>query len=82
MPTMMPESNVSEPNVLPVTEVARRKGCTPQAIYNAVDRGDLNGIRFGNNRMVVRDEKLDAFEIQETGGRCHESYQRKHSYSG
>ncbi len=67
-----------EPNVLPVSEVARQKNCTPQAIYHAIDRGDLNEVRIGSYRMVLRDDQLDAFQIQETGGRCHKSYRKEH----
>lgn len=66
-----------QPNVLPVTEAARAKNCTPQAIYNAIDRGDLNGLRMGNHRLVVRDDTYQSFEIKETGGRCHESYRKR-----
>ena len=74
---MTPSESTPQPNVLPVTEAARDKGCTPQAIYNAIDRGDLNGLRMGNHRLVMRDDTYQSFEIMETGGRCHQSY-RKH----
>lgn len=70
-----------EPNVLPVSEVARQKNCTPQAIYHAIDRGDLNEVRIGSHRMVLRDDKLDDFTIQETGGRRHKSYLRERECS-
>lgn len=59
------------PNVIPATEAAREKGCTAQSIYNALDRGDLTGIRMGAHRLVVRDKKYAAYQVRETGGRAH-----------
>ena len=63
-----------EPNVIPAAEAARRKGCTTQAIYNAVERGVLNGVRVGTSRLIALDEKWDAYAVKETGGRLHRSY--------
>ena len=74
---MTTSDSSTQPNVLPVTEAARDKDCTPQAIYNAIDRGDLNGLRMGNHRLVVRDATYRSFEIKETGGRCHQSYRKR-----
>jgi excisionase family DNA binding protein len=73
-------SNTVEPNVLPASEAARRKGCTAQTIYNAIERGNLNAIRMGGNRLVVKDDKYAAYEVQETGGRLHERYQEKQAH--
>lgn len=71
---------MSEPNVILASEAARRKGCTAQAIYNAIDRGDLNAVRMGRYRMVALDEKYEAYRVQETGGRLHEGYQPKQEH--
>lgn len=65
-----------EPNVIPAAEAARRKGCTTQAIYNAVERGALNGLRVGTSRLVALDAKWDAYAVLETGGRLHRTYHR------
>lgn len=73
---------MTEPNVLPAAEAARRKGCTTQAVYNAIERGDLTGVRVGRHRMVARDEKYDAYRVQETGGRLHETYRKKEEAAG
>lgn len=69
----MPE----EPNVIPAAEVARAKGCTRQAVYNAIDRGDLTGVRVGTSRLVMLDAKYERYQVQETGGRAHEAYRKK-----
>lgn len=67
-----------EPNVTTVTGAAREKGCSRQAIYNAIERGDLNIVPLGGLSMVARDEKYRAYHVQATGGRLHRSYQEKH----
>ena len=66
-----------EPNVILATEAAREKGCTSQAIYNALDRGDLGEVRMGRHRLVVRDARYRQFEVKKTGGRTHKTYVEK-----
>lgn len=61
-------------NVILVTEAAKEKGCTAQALKNAVIRGDLNAVRQGRYWLIVRDEQYDAYEVQQTGGRLHQRY--------
>lgn len=73
---------MTKPNVTPVAEAARAKGCTRQTVYNAIERGDLNGVRVGGSRLVMLDEKFDAYQVQETGGRLHERYQEKQEATG
>ena len=51
----------TEPNVLPPSEVARRKGVSRQAVSSAVSRGTLNAVKMGASLLVVRDAKLDAY---------------------
>ena len=63
-----------KPNVIPAAEAARRKGCTTQAIYNAVARGALTGVRVGTSRLVALNAKWEAYAVQETGGRLHRAY--------
>jgi len=53
------------------TEAADRKGCTRQAIINAIGRGDLNATRLGRDWAVADDAALAAYQVQETGGRLH-----------
>jgi hypothetical protein len=64
----------TEPNVILATKAAREKDCTAQAVYNALDRGDLNEVQMGRHRFVVKDEKYEEYTVQETGGRAHSSY--------
>ena len=67
---------VPEPNVLTVAETARQKGCTRQAVYNALDRGDLTEVKMGAQRLVAWDDAFRRYEVKETGGRLHESYRK------
>jgi hypothetical protein len=57
---------VEEPNVITADEAARRRGCTRQAIYNALDRGDLAEVKMVAQRLVAVD---DAFRISGKGDR-------------
>lgn len=56
---------------LTTTQAAERKGCTRQAIHNAITRGDLNATKVGPVWAVADDDALDAYQVQETGGRLH-----------
>lgn len=49
-----------EPNVITITEIAREQKCSRQAIYNAIERGDLNAARLGTQTVVVKDAKHEA----------------------
>ena len=61
---------MGEPNVVTVAVAAAEKSCIPQTIYNALDRGDLNGTRVGNTRLVFRDETFEAWQPKLTGVRA------------
>lgn len=52
------------PDVLSVPVAAEEKDCSRQTIYNALDRGALNGLRTGNTRLVIRDEAYQAFQVK------------------
>ncbi len=39
------------PNILTAAEAAKEKACTTQAIYNALNRGDLNEFKMGGIRL-------------------------------
>ena len=58
---------------IPTSEAATRKGCTRQAIINAINRGELNGRKFGPVWAVADDEALAAWTVKETGGRAHQT---------
>ncbi len=68
---------MKQPNVLTAALAAREKSCTREAIYAALDRGDLNGTRMGGTRLVFVDKTYRNWQIQETGGRLHKSYKKK-----
>ena len=67
---------MAEANVIAVAEAAKEKGCTAQAIYNALDRGDLTEIRMGGIRLIMKDAAYDAYQVKQTGGRTHKRYKR------
>ena len=56
---------------IPTSEAAARKGCTRQAIINAIQRGEVNGWKLGPVWAVVDDDRLAAWNVKETGGRVH-----------
>ena len=70
-------ANMLEPNVITITELARTQKCSRQAIYNAIERGDLNTTRLGTQTVVVKDAKYEAYQVKETGGRLHKRYVEK-----
>jgi len=67
------------PNITTAAEAAREKACTTQAIYNALDRGDLNEVRMGGIRLILKDAAYEAYQVKATGGRTHKRYQDKHN---
>ena len=69
---------MAKPNLTTVRDAAREKACTTQAIYNALDRGDLTEVRLGSTRLVVLDARYERFRVKTTGGRTHQSYIEKH----
>lgn len=50
---------------LSVRQAAEAKGCSRQTIYNAIERGDLNGSRVGTYRVVLRDDAFERWEVKE-----------------
>ena len=63
-----------KPNVTSIAEVAREQSCSRQAVYNAIERGDLTAVQVGRVRMIAKDQKYAAFQVKETGGRLHKAY--------
>ena len=59
------------PDLITTTEAAARKGCTPMAVRNAIERGDVNGRKLGHVWAVSDDAALAAWTVKETGGRLH-----------
>jgi len=68
----MPEDANTTDSPLPVSEAARRKGCSTQTIYNALERGDLNEVGFpgSSTRLVAVDEAFESWAPAETGRRA------------
>lgn len=58
-------------NLLSTSDVAARKGCTRQAVLDAVKRGDLNASQVGRTWVVSDDDALAVWTVKETGGRMH-----------
>lgn len=59
------------PTYLPTGDVAARKGCTAQAVRDAIERGDLNAVMIARTWAVADDAALAAWTVKETGGRAH-----------
>lgn len=68
-----------KPNVLTISEAAEEKGCSRQAIYNAIARGQLTRVQLGKITVISRDKRYDAYQVPETGGRLHRHYIEKHN---
>ena len=53
-----------QPNVITVQAAATEKGCTPQALYKALDEGRLKEVKMGATRLILRDETYRNFEAR------------------
>ncbi len=73
---------MTTPNVITVAKAAKEKDCTAQAVYNALDRGDLTEVRMGGIRLILKDATYEAYQVKATGGRTHKRYQEKHEKGG
>ena len=49
-------------NMITVPEAAKRKGCSRQAAWGAVKRGDLDAHKFGRDHLVLVNEKFDEWK--------------------
>lgn len=58
-------------DLITFTEAAEAKNCGRNTLYRAVDDGRLNAVKVGDRKMLVTDEKYEAFEPKETGARVH-----------
>ncbi|MCS3615879.1 hypothetical protein [Salinibacter ruber] len=56
--------------VISFTDAAEVKQCGRNTLYRAVEDGRLNDIEVGSRRMLVEDEKWDAFEPESVGLRA------------
>ncbi len=63
-----------EPNVVTPAVAAKEKRCTAAAIHLAGRREELTAHRFGGTVLVMRDDRYDAYQVLETGGRLHRRY--------
>ena len=56
-------------------QAASEKGCTVQAIYLALNRGDLDEDRVDRARLVKANKRYREWAVQDTGGRAHRRHQ-------
>lgn len=47
--------------LISITEAAERKGCTRQAIFGAIKRGEVDAQRIGHVFIVSANEKFNAW---------------------
>ena len=59
------------PALISVRQAAEEKGCTTQAIYQALDRGDLDDMRIDRARHVRANKRYREWAVKQTGGRTH-----------
>lgn len=57
-------------DVISFSEAAQEKDCSRTTLYRAADDGRLNDTDVGGRRMIVKDEKWQAFEPEFIGGRA------------
>ena len=43
-------------------QASEKKGCTPQAIWGAIKRGEINGQQVGRSYIVAVDKKFAEWE--------------------
>ncbi|MDA0710550.1 MAG: hypothetical protein O3B73_10130 [bacterium] len=43
-------------------EAGERKACSPQSIWNAIKRGELNAQQIGRSFVVAVDQKFESWE--------------------
>lgn len=55
-------------DLLSVAETAELKGCSRQAVYDAMDAGKLTEKRVGSVRLVVEDDNLAQWQPRPYGG--------------
>lgn len=55
---------MTTPALLSASEAARRKGVSRQAVYKAIARGTVNGIRVGDAILVLDDDRFAAYAPQ------------------
>lgn len=61
--TNRPGTVTDNSDFLSVRQAAEIKGCSRQTIYNAIERGDLNGAKVGTYHVVQQDGAFQAFEV-------------------
>ena len=61
---MRADRMAEQPNVITVQAAAAEKGCTPQALYKALNEGRIHEIRMGSTRLILRDETYRDFEAR------------------
>lgn len=57
-------------DVISYSEAAEEKSCSRATLYRAVGDGRLNDVEVGGRRMLLKDEKWEAFEPKFIGGRA------------
>lgn len=57
-------------DVISFSDAAKEKGCGRNTLYRAAEDGRINDVKVGNRRMIVQDEKWDAFQPEYIGRRA------------
>lgn len=63
-------------DVLAISRAAERIGCSRTTLYRAIEDGRLNAVDTGAAKVIVLDEKWDAFQPKQKGFRVTGSFNR------
>ena len=60
-------------------EAAKRKECSPQSIWNAIQRGEINAHRIGRSYAVTVDKEFEDWQPNRTRQQIGRESQKKAS---
>lgn len=58
-------------DLITFTDAAEEKSCGRNTLYRHANAGELNTVKVGDRKLLVKDEKYEQFEPKETGARMH-----------